>query len=183
MVFQSLIGLLGLKLKQKMLVRFYQLTLNLTLLLNIVVLLFGALLAAETEASGDFNLVKDEDFDPARCALDIEGALLEEAERPSCADAHEYVDPTEQCATMAGCEWLPEGRLYGKFGNGMTKAELVELIRESWKALLVIGLVIIGILLTAVMGSKYVAKHVKDEPGVRTTRWSRARPRASRRTT
>jgi hypothetical protein len=73
------------------------------------------------------------------------------------------------CEETEGCIFKAAGRLYGKFTGNMNKDEMIELIRESWRVLGIIGLVIIGILSLAVMGSKYVGRHVgsgKDQKSV-----------------
>lgn len=178
MMLQALVGLLGLKLgkKGKILVKFYTLTLYLTLFANFFTIALGASLAAQTESTGSFRLIQDEDFEPAKCfALppetdfdrnnngvidtvvgdcpqDFRGAVLIDEHQEYC----------EAFGTVDMCIFRKQGRLYGKFGPDMNKDEMTELIRESWRVLLVIGLVVCGILFVAVAGSGYVGKHVGD---------------------
>ena len=182
MMFQALIGLLGLKLgkKGKILVKFYTLTLYLTLFANLCTIALGASLAAQTESTGSFRLIKDEDFDPAKCfALPPETADFDRngngvfdtvaADCPQDFRGEVFTDASQEyCDGYGdgdGCIFVKAGRLYGKFGPNMNKDEMTELIRESWRVLLVIGLVVCGILATALMGSKYVGKHVGDGEG------------------
>eukprot|EP01043_Picozoa_sp_COSAG02_P027886 COSAG02_NODE_1664_length_11434_cov_51.455404_9_plen_1033_part_00 len=189
MMFQSLIGLLGLKIgaKGKYLVKFYALTLYLTIFANFLCLFIGATIALQTESTGKFVLVKDDDFDPAQCNVaPTERRVMQDAlggqsnvdgntptvalvECPNEFQGQPYSELSSKlsidaaqllCEDAEGCMFKGPGRLYGKFGRSMNKDEMVELIRESWRVLGVIGLVIIGILLSAVMGSKYVGRHV-----------------------
>ena len=121
-------------------------------------------------------LVRDTDFDPAQCVLKPTGAvdaldgqsngngdmLVECPEEFQGRAFSEFSSDAAQaaCELTEGCMFSESGRLYGKFGRGMNKDELIELIRESWRVLGVIGLVIIGILWVAVMGSRYVGRNV-----------------------
>lgn len=190
MMFQSSVGLLGLKIgpKGKCLVKFYTLTLYLTLIANAFCLLMGASLALQTESTGRFVLVKDQDFDPAQCYVDptqrrfLQDTPLSEANNDgdtalepvvTCPDEFrgqpfsELSSDAAQalCEEAEGCAFMKPGRLHGKFGRGMNTEEMIELIRESWRVLAVIGLVIIGILLIAVMGGKYVGRNIGTGPG------------------
>lgn len=185
MVFQSLVGLLGLKIGKhgKYLVKFYTLTLYITLLANILTLLLGASLALQTESSGNFVLVRDDDFDPPACYpipaemhMDVNGdgvVTTEPAECPEEFRGESLSDKSNDaaravCEDVEGCTFKVSGRLHGKFGHGMNKDEMVELIRESWRVLLIIGVVICAILLTAVKGSRYVGRHVGEGAGLQT---------------
>ena len=174
MVFQSLLGLIGLCVSEncdgrcKWMVRFYNYTLWIDLLANVVILVMAVLLASELEGSSFFNeFVTDADFEAAHCRQNDTAVLagVGPPEDAPCINAHAFEDPTAKCATMQGCYWVRDGKFYGRFCEQcvFTKEDLVELIRESWMVLLTIGLVIVGVLVIAVLATNYVANNIGDE--------------------
>ena len=163
--------------------RFYNYTLWIDLLANVVILVMAVLLASELEGSSFFNeFVTDADFEAAHCRRN-DTAVLAGVGPPDdapCINAHAFEDPTAKCATMQGCYWVRDGKFYGRFcdqcvftkevgltlqfaSNCAALQDLVELIRESWMVLLTIGLVIVGVLVIAVLATNYVANNIGDE--------------------
>ena len=98
--------------------RFYNYTLWIDLLANVVILVMAVLLASELEGSSFFNeFVTDADFEAAHCRRN-DTAVLAGVGPPDdapCINAHAFEDPTAKCATMQGCYWVRDGKFYGRF--------------------------------------------------------------------